>query len=191
MKDALAQKYDILVVYKIDRFSRKLDFTLEYFNKLRKARISFISITEQMDFTTPWGKFTLSMLGGLAELYSDNLSLETQKGWNERRKQGLYCGVLPFGAMKDDDGIPIPDTEERMTEINGEKRILKNYDGLKLIFELATKGNTDKEVAISLDKSLRDDGGSHHFALHGLFNSFFCVLKLELVEDYFIERVLR
>ncbi len=40
-----------------------------------------------MDFTTPWDKFTLSMLGGLAELYSDNLSLETKKaGMNTGNK---------------------------------------------------------------------------------------------------------
>ena len=110
--DALEHQYDILVVHKVDRFSRKLSVTLEYFNKLVKAEVGFLSITEQMDFTTPWGKFTLSMLGGLAELYSDNLSFETKKGWQERREQGLYCGALPFGAMKGDDGVPIQDARE-------------------------------------------------------------------------------
>jgi len=62
--------------------------------------VGFVSIVEQMDFSTPWGKFALSMLGGLAELYSDNLSQETKKGWHERREQGLYCGALPFGVVK-------------------------------------------------------------------------------------------
>jgi len=35
--DALDRKYDILVIHKIDRFSRKLRITLEYFDKLGKA----------------------------------------------------------------------------------------------------------------------------------------------------------
>ncbi|GAH83077.1 unnamed protein product, partial [marine sediment metagenome] len=38
MEDALAGKYDVLVVHKIDRFSRKLSITLEYFEKLGKGR---------------------------------------------------------------------------------------------------------------------------------------------------------
>ena len=66
--DGLDRRYDILVVHKVDRFSRKLRITLEYFDKLGKAEVGFVSIVEQMDFSTPWGKFTLSMLGGLAEL---------------------------------------------------------------------------------------------------------------------------
>ena len=74
MSDGLDGLYDVLVVHKVDRFSRKLRITLEYFDKLAKAEVGFVSIVEQMDFSTPWGKFTLSMLGGLAELYADHLS---------------------------------------------------------------------------------------------------------------------
>lgn len=104
-----------------------------------------------MDFTTPWGKFTLSMLGGLAELYSDNLSLETKKGWSERREQGLYCGTLPFGAIKGEDGIPVPDTKERVMAANYQEIRLRNYDGLKMAFELAAQGRTDREIAIAFN----------------------------------------
>jgi hypothetical protein len=125
------------VVHKVDRFSRKLRITLEYFDKLGKAGVGFVSIVEQMDFSTPWGKFTLSMLGGLAELYSDNLSQETKKGWHERRAQGLYCGLLPFGAMKGEDGVPVPRPD--------------TYSGLVMAFELAAQGKSDKEVAQALN----------------------------------------
>ena len=54
--DGLDGKYDILVVHKVDRFSRKLRITLEYFDKLGKAGVGLVSIVEQMDFSTPWGK---------------------------------------------------------------------------------------------------------------------------------------
>ncbi|MCJ7792240.1 MAG: recombinase family protein [Dehalococcoidia bacterium] len=135
--DGLDRKYDILVVHKVDRFSRKLRITLEYFDKLGKADVGFVSIVEQMDFSTPWGKFTLSMLGGLAELYSDNLSQETKKGWHERRAQGLYCGLLPFGALKGEDGVPVPDPD--------------TYPGLVMSFELAVQGKSNKEVAQALN----------------------------------------
>ncbi len=135
--DGLDGRYDILVVHKVDRFLRKLRITLEYFDKLGKAGVGFASIVEQMDFSTPWGKFTLSMLGGLAELYSDNLSQETKTGWHERRAQGLYCGLLPFGAMKGEDGVPIPDAN--------------TYPGLVMAFELASQGEMDREAAQALN----------------------------------------
>ncbi len=135
--DALDQKYDILVIHNIGRFSRNLRITLEYFDKLGKAGVGFVSILEQMDFSTPWGKFTLSMLGGLAELYSDSLSEGTKKGWHERRAQGLYCGLLPFGPMKGEDGVPVPDPD--------------TYSGLVMGFELAAQGKNDKEVAQTLN----------------------------------------
>lgn len=159
--DGLDRRYDILVVHKVDRFSRKLRITLEYFDKLGKAEVGFVSIVEQMDFSTPWGKFTLSMLGGLAELYSDNLSQETKKGWHERRAQGLYCGTLPFGAAKSGDGIPVPDMLERKIAINDHERTVRNYEGLKMAFELGAQGKSDREVAITLNAGGYRTTGTH------------------------------
>jgi DNA invertase Pin-like site-specific DNA recombinase len=49
--------------------------------------------------------FFLAMVGAFSQFYSDNLSQETKKGWAERRAQGLYCGLLPFGAMKGEEGV--------------------------------------------------------------------------------------
>lgn len=133
IEDALAKKYDVLVVHKIDRFSRKLRVTLEYFEKLGKAGIGFVSIENQIDYTTSMGKLMLVMQGGLAEFYSDNLSQEVKKGMGERKAQGLYCGSLPFGATKGEDGVPVPDPA--------------TFPGLQAAFEQAAQGKTDREIA--------------------------------------------
>ncbi|MCP4612419.1 MAG: recombinase family protein, partial [Planctomycetes bacterium] len=159
--DALAGQYDVLVVHKIDRFSRKLKITLEYFEKLGKAGIGFVSIENNIDYSTPTGKFSLVIQGGLAELYSDNLSEETKKGWAERRKQGLYCGALPFGAMKGEDKIPMPDMEPRQIGTNGSTMTLHNYEGLKVAFDLAAQGKSDREVAIALNMAGYCTTGTH------------------------------
>ena len=131
--DALAKRYDVLVVHKIDRFSRKLRVTLEYFEKLGKAGIGFVSIENQIDYSTSMGKLMLVMQGGLAEFYSDNLSQEVKKGLGERKAQGLYCGSLPFGATKGEDGVPAPDPA--------------TFPGLQAAFEQAAQGKTDREIA--------------------------------------------
>ena len=137
MADALARKFDVVVVHKLDRFSRNLRITLEYFDKLLEAGVAFVSINEQIDFTTPSGKVHLALLGAFAQYYSDNLSQETKKGWAERRAQGLYCGLLPFGAIKGEDGVPVPDP--------------KTYPGLQMAFELAAQGKSYREVAEALN----------------------------------------
>jgi site-specific DNA recombinase len=137
--DGLAGRFDVLIVHKLDRFSRNLRITLEYFDKLQKYGISFFSISEQIDFTTPSGKVHLALLGAFAQYYSDNLSQETKKGWAERRAQGLYCGLLPFGATKGEDDVPIPHPD--------------TYPGLVMAFELAAQGKSDREVAVALNSA--------------------------------------
>ena len=102
-----------------------------------KAGVGFVSIENQMDYSTPTGKLMPVMQGALAEHYSDNLSLETKKGLVERKRQGLYCGSLPFGALKGDDGVPVPDHA--------------TYPGLKLAFELGASGKSAREIAQSLN----------------------------------------
>lgn len=145
ISNALAGDFDVLVVHKLDRFSRNLRITLEYFDKLLKAGVGFVSINEQMDFTTASGKVHLALLGALAQYYSNNLSQETKKGWHERRAQGLYCGLLPFGVMKGQNGVPIPNPD--------------TYPGLLLAFELAGQGKSDREVTMALsDKGYRTAG---------------------------------
>ena len=135
--DAEAGHVDVVVVHKLDRFSRNLITTLETLQRLEAVSVGFVSISEAMDFTTPIGKVILATLGAFAEYYSANLSAETRKGKSERKKQGLYNGVLPFGTTKGSDGVPIPHPD--------------THAGLVLAFELAAAGKTDREVAQALN----------------------------------------
>jgi len=135
--DAEAGLIDVVVVHKLDRFARNLRVTLETLERLERVRVGFVSISEQMDFTTPIGKVVLSTLAAFAQFYSDNLSAETKKGKAERKAQGLFNGVLPFGLKTNPDGIPVPDPE--------------TYSGLLLAFRLAAEGKSDREVATALN----------------------------------------
>jgi site-specific DNA recombinase len=100
MKDAEADKFDVVIVDKIDRFYRHLTGLLTALDKLHGYDVSFASVQEQMDFTSPWGKLTLTMLGMLAEIYIDNLRQETQKGKTQRAREGYFNGNIPFGYCK-------------------------------------------------------------------------------------------
>ena len=88
LDDAAASKFEVIVVDKIDRFFRHLGGLLVALDQLNAWNVSFASVQERLDFTTPWGKLTLTVLGMLAEIYIDNLRQETRKG-KHQRAQGL------------------------------------------------------------------------------------------------------
>ena len=136
LADAEAGLIDVIVVHMLDRFARNLRVTLETLERLERQGVGFVSISENMDFTTAIGRVILATLAAFAQYFSDNLSIETKKGKHERKAQGLYNGMLPFGVKKNSDGIPVPDPD--------------SYPGLLLAFRLAAEGKSDKVVADAL-----------------------------------------
>ena len=88
---------DVVIVHAIDRFYRDLQALLKALNHLRQHNVTFISIMENLDFTTPWGKLALAVLGTLAEIYIDRLRTETRKGKRARAAKGLHNGTPALG----------------------------------------------------------------------------------------------
>ena len=140
MQDAEAGRLDVVIVHKLDRFSRNIRITFDSLARLDAAGVAFTTVVEhQFDFTTPMGKVMLSLLAAFAQYYSDNLSQETKKGLAERKRQGFYNGHIPFGMMKGPDGVPV---------INPE-----TIEGLRLAFQLATEGQSDRHIAQALNSA--------------------------------------
>ena len=73
------------------------------------------------------------------EYYSANLSAETRNGKAERKRQGSCNGLIPFGTMKGENGIPVADPE--------------THPGLVMAFEMAAAGASDRDVARALNAS--------------------------------------
>jgi site-specific DNA recombinase len=93
-------EFDVIVVTSFDRFHGNLLHLLVALDQLRQWNVSFVSVTENIDFTTLWGKVALAILGCLAEIYCDKLSTETKRGKQGRVLKGLWNGSIPFGYCK-------------------------------------------------------------------------------------------
>lgn len=106
LADADRKAFDAVVVHSLDRWGRNLLVTLQSLSRLAQSGVSFVSISEQMDYSTPEGRMVVGMLGAVAQYFSDNLARHTSKGKRERVMQGLYNGDLPYGYCKGPDGIP-------------------------------------------------------------------------------------
>lgn len=95
--DAKAGHFDVIAVHKLDRFSRSLIDVMTYLNMLNDHSVSFVSVTEDFDFSTPIGKVILAMLAAFSQWYLDNLSNEVSKGKKERARKGGWNGTLSYG----------------------------------------------------------------------------------------------
>src|SRR5262249_23628187 len=120
LEAAEARQVDAVLVHKLDRFARNLLVLLTSLNRLGRADVSFVSVTEQIDYSTPQGRLFLIMLGALAEWYSNNLSEETGKGKRERTRQGLHNGQVPFGMVAGPAGVAVADA--RPLRVDGDRR---------------------------------------------------------------------
>ena len=97
LRDADAGLFDVVIVHKVDRFFRDLAGFLNALRQLNDAGVGFLSVRENIDFTSAWGKLALVILATIAEIFLDILKEETKKGKRQRVRKGLWNGSIPTG----------------------------------------------------------------------------------------------
>lgn len=102
LEDVRTKRIGGVVVHKLDRFFRRAKLLIATVEELIDVlKVPFVSVSEQIDFSTPAGRVMLANLGGFAEYYSRNLSIETKKGLAGKARAGDWIGPLPFGYVRD------------------------------------------------------------------------------------------
>ena len=101
IKDSSNKKFDVVIVWKLDRFARNRYDSAKYKAALKKNGVKVISITEPIS-DDPNGIILESMLEGMAEYYSKELSVKVIRG---RTENALKCksigGNIPIGYVID------------------------------------------------------------------------------------------
>jgi DNA invertase Pin-like site-specific DNA recombinase len=83
---------DSLVVWRLDRLGRSLKHLIETLTDLQQRNIGFISLTENIDTTTPTGKLIFHIFGALAEFERDLIKERTNAGLESARSRGRTGG---------------------------------------------------------------------------------------------------
>ena len=97
IKDSEKHSFDAVVVYKLDRFSRSRYDMANFKYRLRKNGVQLISATENIS-TDPEGIILESVLEGMAEFYSAELSQKITRGLRESAyKHNSTGGFIPLG----------------------------------------------------------------------------------------------
>ncbi len=103
IKDSAKGAFDVIIVWKLDRFARNRYDSAHYKAQLRKYGVKVLSATENIS-NGPEGIILESMLEGMAEYYSAELSEKVIRGHTENALKCKYNGgTVTYGFMIDKD----------------------------------------------------------------------------------------
>lgn len=92
MTDAKRRKFDTLLIWKLDRFGRSLRHLLNSLAEFDALGISFVSLTNAIDTTTPAGKLMFSIIGAVAEFERDLIRERVKAGMVRAKRNGTRSG---------------------------------------------------------------------------------------------------
>jgi DNA invertase Pin-like site-specific DNA recombinase len=92
MQDAHRRRFDVVVVWKFDRFARSVSHLLRALETFKAQGIEFVSFSEQLDTSTPAGKLVFTVLGAVAELERTLIVERVKAGLRNARAKGKRLG---------------------------------------------------------------------------------------------------
>jgi DNA invertase Pin-like site-specific DNA recombinase len=92
MADAHKRRFDVVAVWRFDRFARSVSHLLRALETFNALGIAFVSLSEQMDTTTPAGKMVFTVLGAVAELERSLIAERVRAGLRNARAKGKRLG---------------------------------------------------------------------------------------------------
>jgi DNA invertase Pin-like site-specific DNA recombinase len=92
MADAHRRRFDVVCVWRFDRFARSVSHLLRALETFKAFGIDFVSYSEQMDTSTPAGKMVFTVLGAVAELERSLIVERVKAGLRNAKAKGKVLG---------------------------------------------------------------------------------------------------
>jgi DNA invertase Pin-like site-specific DNA recombinase len=92
MAAARAGKLDLVAVWKFDRFARSTSHLVTALEEFRVLGVSFVSLREQVDTSTPMGKAMFTIIAAISELERDLIRERVIAGVRRAQAMGKHCG---------------------------------------------------------------------------------------------------
>ncbi len=169
IKDASKGNFDAIIVHKLDRFARNRYDSIIYKNILKKNKVKLISVLENLQ-DTPESIILESVLDGMNEYYSMNLSREVRKGLQENALECKVTGGPPALGYAVD-----PETQ---------KYIINPFEAeaVKMIFQMYLDGYSYTEIIDALNQKGYRTRRGVEFAK----NSLYAILRNERYTGVYI-----
>lgn len=92
MADAHKRRFDVVAVWKFDRFARSVSHLLRALDTFRVLGIEFVSLSESLDTATPAGRMVFTILGAVAELERSLIAERVRAGLRNAVAKGKRLG---------------------------------------------------------------------------------------------------
>jgi len=92
MADAGQRKFDAVLVWKLDRFGRSLRHLVNALAELEALGLTFISLRDNLDLSTPSGRLMFQIIGAMAEFERSLIQERVKAGLRNARAKGKKLG---------------------------------------------------------------------------------------------------
>lgn len=92
MNEAKKKRFDVLLVWKLDRLSRSMKDLITALHELGSLNIDFVSYDNSLDTSTPTGKLVFHVIGAVAEFERDIIRERVVAGLENARRKGKRLG---------------------------------------------------------------------------------------------------
>ena len=147
IKDSNKRQWDYVLVYKLDRFSRNKYETTIHKHTLKENGVKVLSAMENIP-DSPEGIILESLLEGMNQYYSAELSQKVHRGLNESYRKGQYTGgaVIYGYDVVEKKNVINPEEAEIIKEIF--TKYSQGYTAAALAKDLQARGIRTKKASI-------------------------------------------
>jgi len=92
MSDAHRRKFDLIAVWKIDRFGRSLKHLVNALADLDAYGVAFVSLRDNLDLSTPSGRLMFQIIGAMAEFERSLIQERVRAGLRNAQARGVRLG---------------------------------------------------------------------------------------------------
>jgi DNA invertase Pin-like site-specific DNA recombinase len=92
MADAHRRKFDLIAVWKIDRFGRSLKHLVNALADLDSLGVAFVSLRDNIDLSTPSGRLMFQIIGAMAEFERSLIQERVRAGLRNAQARGVRLG---------------------------------------------------------------------------------------------------
>jgi DNA invertase Pin-like site-specific DNA recombinase len=116
VKDAKRRRFEVLVVWRLDRLGRSLSHLIRLLDELTALGVAFVSLNESIDTGTPAGRLQLHLLAAFAQFEKERIVERVRAGLARARAKGTRLGrpmaQVPVARLAKVAHLPNPDAAE-------------------------------------------------------------------------------
>jgi len=149
------KEIDTLIVLSLSRWGRNLKQNYESIEVMIKTDTNFVSLKEQVDLSSPMGRFMVNVMSSLYQMEREMISDRVTDILKDKKENGVVYGVTPYGFDRDGDFL-VPNTQQQKV--------------LKKIHSLRDKGLSYQKISDFLNRNKHNKKNGKKWTRYDVFH---------------------